>query len=332
MGRAILDGNPISYFPNGFPLLIAGIMLISAAYTPVIIVSLNIILQLAVMILIEKMLTAFNVEKKVRLVILFIISIYPHQVSTVRFIMTESVSTFLILLTIFIYSNKRLILSGILGYLSFAFRPTFLLATPLIIIYDLINKNKKRAAKTIIGFIAGLLLFNSLEFYGIIATPSSQNYNLLVAINANGYDINYDLKNFTKEELDNPVKTYFNFALKNPAEFVRQRLLSIWALWGPIVPSKYGTIGMVLHSLRFPFFVLAACAFFFRNKIGYDKNFILLLSYPVISLTLIHFFFFSTQRHQASVEPFVIFLSVLFLDYFIKLVKRRKIATTLILL
>ena len=35
MGRAILDGKPISYFPNGYPLLVALVNSFSGFYTPV---------------------------------------------------------------------------------------------------------------------------------------------------------------------------------------------------------------------------------------------------------------------------------------------------------
>ena len=106
--------------------------------------------------------------------------------------------------------------------------------------------------------------------------------------------------------------------VNHPVKYAEQRFLSLWSLWGPVVPSEYGIIGMILHGMRFPFFILAICAFLFRNKMEYDKSLILMMSFPVISLTLIHFFFFSDQRHQTVAEPFVVILGILFLSHLFK--------------
>ena len=325
MAKGIIDGKPISGFPNGFPLFLAGIMLLAEGSTQVILVVLNIVMQILVVLMIEKILTRYNVEEKVKLLVVLIIAFYPHIVGNVRFIYTESSALFLIVLSILLYTWQKYPASGFIGYLSYTFRPSLFLVLPFIIIYDFFRKKKKPALKTTIGFIIGLLLFTSLEWLGVVAPPSNQNYNTLVSISGYGYNLDFELKNLTETEIKQPVKTYFNFIVNHPVEYAKQRILSLWCLWGPLVqPKNSGLAGMILHGIRFPFFILAVFAFLFRKKMEYNKDFILLMSFPIISVTLIHFFTFSSQRHQFTAEPFAIVLSVLFLDYLIKSRKKSK--------
>ena len=325
MAKAIVDGNPISFFPNGFPLLLAGTMFLSPGNFPVLIVLLNIVMQIAAVILMEKILSRYNIEEKTRLLIIFIIAFYPNLVNNARLILTESTSLFLIVLSLLLYTYGRYPASGFAGYLTYTFRPSLFLVFPFIIIYDLFRRKKISALKTASGFLAGLLIFLSLEWTGVVASPSSYEYNALVAINAYGYKIDFQLENASEYELKHPVETYFNFIAEHPVEYTLQRFLSLWNLWGPTIYFGYNITSFMLYDIRFPLFILAVLAFLFRNKMGYEKELIILLSFPVISLTLIHFFFLSTLRHRTVAEPFVIVLAILFLNYLVKLYKSSKI-------
>ena len=325
MAKGILNGNPISFFPNGLPLLLAGIMLVAEGNAQVILVVLNIVMQIFVVLMLDKILIRNNIDEKVRLLVALIITFYPHIVSNVRIIYTETSSLFLIVLSILLYTWQKYPASGFIGYLSYTFRPSLFLVLPFIIIYDFFRKKKSPALNTTIGFITGLLLFTSLEWSGVIAPSGNQYYNILVAVSGYGYNLDFELRNFTETEIKQPVKTYFNFIVNHPVEYAKQRILSLWCLWGPVVqPKNSGVVGMILHGLRFPVFILAVFAFLFRKKMEYNKNFILLMSFPILSVTLIHFFTFSSQRHQFTAEPFAIVLSVLFLDYLIKSGKKSK--------
>ena len=327
MAQAIIDGHPLHYFPNGFPLLIAGIMLITPDNVPVILVLLNIIMQITSLILMEKILSRYNIEEKTRLVIIFILAVYPHQRDTVRLILTESYAMFLIILSFFLYSNKKYMASGFAGYLSYTFRPTLFFVIPLIIIYDFFKGKKIPALKSAAGFLTGLLLFVILDVTGVVDSPDNYESNLLVAINSYGHDIDFKLEESSEYEIRHPVKSYFNFILNNPVEYTKQRFLSLWCLWGPIIYDDYSFNTLVTYSIRFPFFILAMLAFIFRNKIEYSRDLVILMSFPVISVTFIHFFFFSIPRHPAVAEPFVIVMSILFLDYLIKIRKKSKVVS-----
>ena len=320
MAKGIVNGNPISFFPNGFPLFLSGIMFLAEGSATTILVVLNIVMQMLVIIMMERILTVYNVEEKVKLMAVLIIAFYPHVVSNVRFVYTESSSLFLIVLSILLYAFQKYPASGFIGYLSYTFRPSLYLVVVFMIIYDFFWKKKKPALKTAVGFIAGILLFTSLEWAEVIAPSSNQYYNILVSISGSGYDLDFKLKNFTDAEIKEPVKTYFNFIAGHPFEYAKQRVYTLWSLWGPFVPptEKSGVWGMILHGLRFPFFILAVFCLIFRKKMEYNKDFVILMSFPIISVTLIHFLTFSSQRHQFTAEPFAVILSVLFLDYLFK--------------
>jgi hypothetical protein len=311
MANGILHGKPISYFPNGYPLLMAGLVSLSAANAGLIAVMLNIFVQIASLIIIERILSKFKIRRAAILLILTLIAFYPNQVSRVRFIMTEPISVFLILLSILFYIKNNFSLSGFTGWLAYSFRPSLFLAAPFVFIKDLWSKNYVKFLKNISGFFAGSLIFAALTYFGVTASQSTQNYNPLVALQSYGYNLRWDLGSFTEEEKSSPYITYLKFAVNNPVEFTKQRALSFLSLWGPIVPTEYGFIGMMLHGIRFPFFLGALLVFLFRKKLQYDQNLILLLSFPVISVTVIQTLFFSNQRHQFAAEPFVITLAVL---------------------
>jgi hypothetical protein len=168
------------------------------------------------------------------------------------------------------------------------------------------------------GFAAGIIIFTLLNILEITAPANNQTQNILVSIQSYGYNINHSFSNFTEEQISNPVRTYLTFAVTHPIEYFKQRLLSLWSLWGPVVPTELGIFGMLLHGLRFPFFIIAVITFLFRKRFGKKRDYITILFLPVFSITVVHILFFSTQRHQFAAEPFVIILTVVGVEYFLK--------------
>lgn len=314
MGKAILDGNPISYFPNGYPLIAALVTLIFGIYTPTVLVIINIAVQVLTLFLAERILSHFGFGEKVKLIVVFLIAFYPDQLSRVRFIMTEPITVFLMMLTIYIFIKRKYYLTGFLSYLVYTFRPSLILFAPLIIIYQLYKKNKSSAGKIALGFSIGIILFALTDGLGLTAPLSSSTQNLLVAIHSHGYDIDFSMDNFTQDEIAHPIKTYLNFVVSHPIEYLEQRALVLWSLWGPYVPTELGIFANILHGLRFPFFIGAIITFIFRKQFENQKELIFILFLPVLSITAVHIMFFANQRHTFAAEPFVIILTVIGLN------------------
>ena len=318
MGQAILSGSPISYFPNAYPLLVAVVTFFSGSYNQTVLVLINIAAQILTLFIVERILVHFNIEEKTRLIILVIIAFFPDQFARVRFIMTEPVSVLCLALSIYLLITKKYLLSGFVSYLTFSLRPSLILFAPLIVIYELYNGNKTGSLKIVAGFAAGVMVFTLLNILGITAPSINESQNILVSIQSFGYNINHSYSNFTQEQISNPIKTYFSFIISNPITYLEQRVLSLWSLWGPYVPSDLGIIGMILQSLRFPFFLIALVTVIFSKKLNINRDFVFIFFAPVFSITIVQLLFFSTQRHQFAAEPFVVILSVVGVVYFLK--------------
>ena len=170
----------------------------------------------------------------------------------------------------------------------------------------------------ITGFAVGFSLLVLTNITGLTAPSDNQTQNILVSIQSYGYNINHSFSNFTAEQISNPIQTYFGFIISNPITYLEQRVLSLWSLWGPYVPSELGILGMILHGLRFPFFIVALLTIIFRKRLNINSDFLFILCAPVFSVTIVHLLFFSTQRHQFAAEPFVIILSVVGVEYYLK--------------
>lgn len=246
------------------------------------------------------------------------ITFFPTQLSGVRFIMTEPITVLLMMLSIYFFFKKKYYLSGFTSYLTYSFRPSLLLFAPLVIIYELYKRNKSNAVRIALGFAIGLALFILSDISGLTAPSGNQTQNILVSVQSYGYNINYSFSNYSPEQIEHPIKTYIDFALTNPAKYLEQRFLSFWSLWGPYVPSQLGIYAMVLHGLRFPFFIVAVLTFLLRKRFGDKKDVIFILFMPVLSITVIQILFFSTQRHQFAAEPFVVILSVIGLCHLLR--------------
>ena len=69
MGQAILSGNPISYFPNAYPIVVAIVTFFSGSYHQIVLVLLNVAAQILTLFILERILAHFNLEEKIRLII-----------------------------------------------------------------------------------------------------------------------------------------------------------------------------------------------------------------------------------------------------------------------
>lgn len=325
MANGILKGKPFSYFPNGYPLLIVLLSLIlSNSIIPEALIVLNILFQLTSLLLIDRILKYYDVTVNLRLVSLLAIAIYPNQINYTRQLLTEPPSLFFLILTIYLYTSKNRLFSGLVGHLTSQFRPTLLPFLPSIILIELLNQNYKVALKLGLGFLLSVFAFFILEQSNIIKPPNNLGINLLLSIQSDSYDIDWSTKNFTEVERSSPIKTYIDFAINNPIRFFEQRLISLWVLWGPFPVSHRGLLEKILIAIRFPLFILSILAMIFYKRIGLQKNFVFIISLPIIIITTIHTMFFSQQRFTFIVEPFIIILSVLFVNYIYRLILFKK--------
>lgn len=320
MADAILAGKPLHSYPNGYPLLIAILkFIIPENLLPLALVTINLICQLTMLIIFEKILIRYKVNKLLILLTVLLITVYPNQIDWTRKILTETISTCLIIITIYFYTTKRHILTGIFGYIISTFRVVMLLFIPTLLLFIIFQKERSVTIKIICGFVIGIVLFLSLEFLGIIAPAENNTINLLLSTKRTmGVDDNYKPADFSEIELTHPFQTYINYAINNPYEFIKKRIAAFWHLWGLGITTKQNTwYWNMLFLIRFPLFIVSCLVFFYRKKFAEFKDLIEILFIPILLITIFHTLLFSGYRFTNNAEPSIIFLTVLGLNKFI---------------
>lgn len=312
MADAIMRGEPISYFPNGYPLIVALMKIVFGEDSLVnALLILNVVLSTLTVLLSYFIARAF-LNPFLSLIACSIIAFWPNQINYVRQLLTEVPATFFLTLGILLVLKLRGVLAGLVIYSAGMIRSTLSPLGILIAGYFFWLGQKKRAVLLIAGVMTGALLNYLLIRMGIILESSNTGGNLLLSVNKSSGDSSFfSIDNFTEEQRAHPLLTYLKFAIENPRDFISLRLKSLWELWGPW-PSPGDTdatrsfIRRLLIGIRFPFLLLALAAlWFYRNSSA-----VVVIGMPILLVTMIHVAFFSSPRFTYVVEPFLIILAV----------------------
>lgn len=315
MANGILTGTPISYFPNGYPLIVSIMkIMVGDAMLPFSLIVLNIVLSTLVVLM------TFFVARKVlntRLSLLatVVVGLWPSQLNYVRQLLTEVPSTFFLILGIFILTRKSdvlSILSGLMFFFTGLIRSTFSPFGFLAVIYLFVIGQSRKSLFLFLGILIGLMFSTILYQKEIILPSSNLGPNLLISINNySTHNINWSLDAFSEKDKAAPLAKYSNFALENPSIFLQQRFSSLWELWGPWpasgdVETPRSTVARLLIGVRFPLLMLVIAAIWMRPK----DPFLILFTIPIVLITLVHMAFFSTPRFIYPIEPLLIILAI----------------------
>ncbi|MCK9210018.1 MAG: hypothetical protein M0P61_04185 [Ignavibacteriaceae bacterium] len=329
--EAILNGNPVSSFPNGYPMLIVLTILIGGkSLLYFLLIAINFIAQILSGVILYKtameigrsfyVLSLFNNKFKITLevfsrlfalAVLFLFAIYPTQIYFTNMVLTESITTLFLTLTVYLFISKKYFTSGIALAVAAAVRTTFLPALLLIFMFLFLNE-KSGLKKFTLGAGLIILFLGVLNFIGITKFPVNQSYNLLIAINGMSSSINHDLRNFTSEEIKQPAKTYINFAFNKPVEFTKQRLNAFYELWGPYPFEIKNKFIKIIFGIRFGLFLSWIISLILLLKKCIRNRNVLLVSYLmttsvfILVSTIIHSVYFSSFRFIVPIEPVMI--------------------------
>ncbi|MFH0734662.1 MAG: hypothetical protein V1773_06385 [bacterium] len=346
--EAIINGSPVHGFPNGYPLLIALIILIvgkNSLFAYLITINFfaavltgflfyKIALKIGKSIYInyftekEVNITSQNFSRFFALLTLFLFAIYPTQILFTNMILTESITTFFIVFTVYLLLTKQFFTAGISLAITTIIRTTFL-PTLLFFLVFLFYFERNKVKDFVIGAAFILLSAGVLDAVGLTQFPSNQKYNLLVAVSGASFEINFDVSKYTSYERNNPLKTYLSFAFKNPVKFTFQRISSFYELWGPYPFDSKNKLVKIIFGLRFWFFLswIFTLFFVFKNDTQNDdkmlRMYLIIVSAFIVNLTFIHTLFFSNFRFVVPVEPLLIPVFLLIIVIYIK--KRTKL-------
>jgi hypothetical protein len=310
--KEILSGHPVSSFPNGYPLIIALLLLIiPQIYLLASLIIVNLATQIVTGFLLYKTTILLNFTDNRKLAALFLFALYPAQIFFTNMVLTESISTLLVTASVYFLLKRSFVSCGVTGFLLSAFRMSLLLWIPFTAIILFLLIRDKRYYMLAAAFVLTGLLFHSTDFTGLTKFPRNYNYNFIIAIS--GYSSSlYPLSGEFNIEDKHPLNTYIHFAVNNPAKFTLQRLDALYELWGPYPFEIHSKILKFVFGFRFILFA-GFCFLFFNEFIRKksrietnEKMFVIATGISVVIITIIHTVYFSSFRFIVPIEPLLI--------------------------
>ncbi|MDP2318350.1 MAG: hypothetical protein Q8O42_03290 [Acidobacteriota bacterium] len=311
MADAILRGEPVSYFPNGYPLMIAALtLLVGQPWLAVTAVSMNVVLSTLVIVFSGRIARLVGTARA-GVLAAGLVAIWPNQINYTRQLLSETPATFLLVTGILLVLRRRVVWAGAALYAAAFVRSSLLPVVPAVAVWMIAaRQGSKNVGLFALG--AGLCLAADLTLQrtGVIGGPNNGGANLLISSRTNqARGIDFRLDGFTEAERAAPLATYLHSARERPMVFMRQRFGSLWELWGPWPepgdPDHPRTrLTRAVIGLRFPAFILALLMVLTRPWWHHGW----LLAIPIVSLTIVHTLFFSTPRFSYPAEPFILIL------------------------
>jgi hypothetical protein len=232
--------------------------------------------------------------------------------------MTETIATFVLLAAmvgaIWVWTNRTkassevipiCLATGLLFHMTGAIRPSLLLIgilVPAAIAW--FAKSIKLPMLMVSGFLFGAVLLFVVEKSPLARPPHAFGNNLLISINSDSNGTEFVA--YPEEQQKKAVKTYIEFAVKNPSRFLKQRGISLWELWGPKSLAGYrqeqetaAVKAIVLARTALLLLFIGAIIRFRRHAELH------LLGAPLLVITIVHTMTFSNHRFLVPIEPYL---------------------------
>lgn len=308
--KAILNGTYVNYAPNGYPFIIAFfqkfLFFIPLDFSLSVF---NILLGTATILYVYGIGKIVFNNTSIALIAAAIITVYPNQLNYSRWLLTEIPCTFFALASFYYYLKNKPFWSGILLGITSLIRTTFLPVSALLILYHF-GKHKKIQFKFIGGLLIPLLLLATYCYQktGKFSISGNAAVNLVYSVYSFGGNIAWEApKEHPEIQTEKQAKTlYLHEMTANPGYFIKQRLASLWELWGFFPSGMNGTRG-IGSRLLIGFCNLFLLLFSFTAIIkNYKNDKMIILLFPVIVLSTIHALTVALARYTVPMEPFLI--------------------------
>lgn len=318
MADGILAGQPISWLPNGYPLLISFVKLFVPLHAQVpFLFVLNVILSTSLIVFTYAIAMTLIGNTGMSLLAAAMIAFLPNQLNYTRLLLTEVPATFLLTLATLFALKRKYFISGLLCPLAALFRSTLTPLAPMLLCAMLMARVSWRNSTRF--FFALLLCTSLIETFNLLditKPPTNFSWNVYKSINGDDWRLESSLKKFPTVE-EHPLLEYEKFARKEPLHFIVQRLTSFWDLWGfwprntdPL--SHRNWFLKMLIGLRFPLLCMAVWGFISRQNES-SPNWPLnkwILFLPILLITAIHTLTYSHPRYTFPVEPMTVVLAI----------------------
>lgn len=333
----IVNEAPISSFPNGYPLVIALFRsFLPTAQTVQALLVLNVVLSVACVPLTFYFCRLCKLQKWIPMVAAGLIAVYPHQLRYAQLVMTETIATTVLLLAMvgamWLWNNRAdnagqvilvSLITGFLFHMTGAIRPSLMLIGILVpITFAILSKTTKLPLGIVSGFLIGATILFGIEKSPLARPPHAFGNNLLISINSDSNGTAFVA--YPEDQQKRAIKTYLEFAAKNPARFLRQRAISFWELWGPKSLAGYrqeqetGIVKLIvlLRTVLLIAFLTGIVLFRMKQELYFS-------AVPVLVVTIVHVMTFSNHRFLVPIEPFLFMGSLISVSAFMTIVSKR---------
>lgn len=310
----LINGGYTDYFPNGYPMIIALIKLItgSANLIPALL-WLNIVMSLATLWFVFDIAHRLSGRYTYGVLAAAILAFFPTQINYVRWIYSEMPAGFFLVGAFFFYYRKQWIWAGLFFGIATMIRNNI---QPIFIVLFLIHiiVSKKIPWAMIIATAIPLL---ALGFYckahtGKFSTAGNSRINILFAASADGPDVDFTMgdKHPEAQTTGQAMKVYLDSAKDHPVRFMKQRADNLWNYWGFFSSKANGgrSLGsrLLLGAGNF-FLIVFGLWGWWRQRKYYPVSIMII---PFVLLTALHSMLVALPRYTYPVEPFLILLSV----------------------
>ena len=322
MGDAILDGKPVSFYSNGFPILLAAIAHLMGDADPQ-------PAWLAVIVLMSTGIVAFVhliarrwLEPAFALAAMAVIAVWPTQLYYTAQFLSDVPATFFLAFGVHLALRQQPVSAGFVLGIATLIRDSLLPSVLLLGANGMVDPEPRRDMARLLLAVAIVQAFEwVLQARGMTAPPFTASLNLLLAATSmSTAGIPAAPPGLSPEQMAHPWATYFWFALEHPGTFLLQRLASLYELWGswphagdPNAPR--GVLVRLIIGLRFPLLILALGGLWIGRRHLETR----MVAAPLVALTAVHIAFFSgSPRFTIPMEPAAIILAAVAVQRLVK--------------
>lgn len=310
----LLQGGYTDYFPNGYPIIIALIKLVTGAqYLIPALLWLNILMSLATLWFVFDIAHRLSNKYTYGVLAAAILAFFPTQINYVRWVYSEMPAGFFLVGAFFFYYRKQWIAAGLFFGIATMIRnniqPIFLILFVIHIIHG------KRIPWALI--IATAIPLIALGSYckiktGKFSTAGNSRINILFAASADGTDVDFTMgdKHPEAQTTGQAMKVYLDSAKDHPVRFIKQRADNLWVYWGFYSTEANGGRGLgarLLLGLGNLYLIVFGLWGWWRQRKYYPVSIMII---PFVILTVLHSMLVALPRYTYPVEPFLILLSV----------------------
>ena len=176
------------------------------------------------------------------------------------------------------------------------------------LIYYRGSKKTKRLAYFFLGYGLGMLGYFILIQSHVVSIANRNGLEILKSLTSDSVQEEYrSTSNFSIEEKNHPIRTYFQFIVNHPKEYTEQRLWALENMWGWSPAPTRSFTAKLLIAIRFPLLIIALIGLW-RYRRDFNARIIFI---PIAALTIVHVASYSGPRYTFIAEPFAICLASL---------------------